>query len=68
MYFHWILQEYLEDNLIRAIETNKIHELSEGQETPTSMPQFNMQEAVEVRSKYISSEKHLAGAADEIVN
>ncbi|XP_056011468.1 titin homolog isoform X34 [Ostrea edulis] len=40
-------QEYLEDNLIRAIETNKIHELSEGQETPTSMPQFNMQEAVE---------------------
>ncbi|XP_061188991.1 titin homolog isoform X2 [Saccostrea echinata] len=40
-------QEYFEDNMIRAIETNKIREVSEGRGTPASMPQFDMQDAVE---------------------
>nr|XP_034301528.1 titin homolog isoform X1 [Crassostrea gigas] len=40
-------QEYFEDNLMRAMESNKIREVSEGHETPASMPQFDMKEAVE---------------------
>lgn len=40
-------QEYFEDNLMRAMESSKIREVSEGHETPTSMPQFDMKEAVE---------------------
>lgn len=30
------------------MESNKIREVSEGHETPASMPQFDMKEAVEV--------------------
>lgn len=33
---------------MRAMESNKIREVSEGHETPASMPQFDMKEAVEV--------------------
>lgn len=33
---------------MRAMESSKIREVSEGHETPTSMPQFDMKEAVEV--------------------
>lgn len=33
---------------MRAMESSKIREVSEGHETPASMPQFDMKEAVEV--------------------
>lgn len=45
---YFVSQEYFEDNLMRAMESSKIREVSEGHETPTSMPQFDMKEAVEV--------------------
>ncbi|XP_078324771.1 uncharacterized protein LOC111122773 isoform X4 [Crassostrea virginica] len=40
-------QEYFEDNLMRAMETNKIREVPEGHESGMSIPQFDMQDAVE---------------------